>query len=124
MTQGDMPHAARGKATREKLLGVSTEPRNAAQALIPELAQLSDEANWGQVWSRPGLELKIRSLCTISSLLSLERYEYAETHVRGAKRIGITRQEMVEAVVQLLFYVGLPVVHKSLAVVQKVYGEE
>jgi 4-carboxymuconolactone decarboxylase len=119
------PHAARGRETRERLLGTeSKNDRRAADQLIPELAALSDDANWGQIWSRPGLELKTRSLCTICALLALERFKYAYGHIRGARRIGITREELAEAVMQLTFYAGLPVVHEGLALVARAFEDE
>ena len=119
------PYAEIGRATRERLVGTeSKNDRKAADSLIPELAALSDDANWGQIWSRPGLELRIRSLCVISALLAMERYKYAYGHMRGARRIGITREELAEAVTQLVFYTGLPVVHEGLALVAKAYDDE
>ena len=120
------PYAEVGRKTREKLLGTASTKRDrqAADALIPELAGLSDDANWGQIWSRPGLDLRTRSLCVICSLLSLERYKYAYGHMRGARRIGITREELSEAVTQLTFYAGLSVVHEGLALVVRAYEDE
>ena len=120
------PYVEIGRKTREKLLG-SAAPKNdrqAADALIPELADLSDDANWGQIWSRPGLDLRTRSLCTICALLALERYKYAYVHMRGARRIGISREELAEAVTQLTFYAGLSVVHEGLALVVRAYEDE
>jgi alkylhydroperoxidase/carboxymuconolactone decarboxylase family protein YurZ len=76
-----MPRSAENTG---KLPGTASTKRDAAaDALIPELAGLSDDANWGQIWSRPGLDLRTRSLCVICSLLSLERYKYAYGHMRA-----------------------------------------
>jgi 4-carboxymuconolactone decarboxylase len=125
-TEHSHPYADTGRATREKYLGVASPKadRAAADALIPELADLSDDANWGQIWSRPGLDLRTRSLCVICSLLTMERYKYAYGHMRGARRIGITREELAEAVTQLTFYAGLSVVHEGLALVVRAYEDE
>jgi alkylhydroperoxidase/carboxymuconolactone decarboxylase family protein YurZ len=114
----------RGKATRERLFGPDIGNRKAAAQLIPELGELSDEANWGHIWSRPGLELRTRSLCIISALLALERYKYAAIHIRGARRLGVTKAELAEVVAQLTFYAGLPVVHEGLALVDTIFAEE
>lgn len=125
MSSSKAPYADKGRQTREKLLGVESKTgRNAADKLIPELAELSDDANWGRIWSRPGLELKTRSLIVICTLLALERYKYAYGHMRGARRIGITQQELAEAVTQMVFYTGLPVVHEALGLVEKCYADE
>jgi len=120
------PYVEIGRKTREKLLGAAApkSDRKAADVLIPELADLSDGANWGQIWSRPGLDLRTRSLCTICTLLALERYKYAYVHMRGARRIGISREELAEAVTQLTFYAGLSVVHEGLALVVSAYEDE
>jgi len=120
------PYAERGRQTREKLLGVAStqSDRKAADELIPELADLSDDANWGQIWSRPGLDLRTRSLIVICSLLTNERYKYAYGHMRGARRIGITREELSETVTQLTFYAGLSIVHEGLALVVRAYEDE
>ncbi len=114
-----------GRKTRELLLGVESKSgRNAASSLIPELADISDDANWGRIWSRPGLELRTRSLCVICTLLALERYNYAYGHIRGARRIGITKRQLTEAITQLTFYAGLSVVHEGLALVDRAFKDK
>ena len=120
------PYAKIGRKMREKLLGKATpkSERQAANALFPELADLSDDANWGQIWSRPGLDLRTRSLCMISALLAQERFRYAYVHMRGARRIGISREELAEVVAQLTFYAGITVVHEGLALVERAYEDE
>ena len=125
MTKNDRPYSDIGRETREQLLGVESKGgRSAADKLIPELAGISDDANWGRIWSRPGLELRTRSLCVICALLALERYKYAYGHIRGARRIGITQEELAEAVTQLTFYAGLSVVHEGLALVERAFEDE
>ena len=125
MASPERPLSEIGRETRERLLGAeSSDGRRAADILVPELAGISDDTNWGRIWSRPGLELRTRSLCVICALLALERYKYAYGHMRGARRIGVTREELAEAVAQLTFYTGLPVVHEGLAMVERAYEDE
>lgn len=113
----------RGREIQQKLLGLDSirAARSAAEELAPDFVEMLDEANWGSVWGREGLELKQRSLCVITCLLVQERYPYAATHIRGARRIGITRDELVEVILQLTFYAGIPVAHNGLAIVREVY---
>lgn len=118
--QRDLEHGLR---VREQVLGVVTRPSTSNQT-APDLGPLSDEVLWGRIWGRPGLELKIRSLCTVVALVSLERFQYARAHIGGAKRLGITKTEMSEAMMQLTFYVGLPVVHEALRLVAEVYQDD
>jgi 4-carboxymuconolactone decarboxylase len=114
---------AHGLAVRKEVLGVTTRP-SASDAVVPDLGPLSDEVLWGRIWGRPGLDLQRRSLCVVVALLTLERYDYARAHIRGARNLGVSRTEMAEAVVQLTFYVGLPVVHEGLRLVAEVYGHD
>ena len=115
----------RGQEIQHRLAGpaAAERARAGASALVPELAELSDEVNWGRIWARDGLDLRTRTLCVITCLLSLGHPTQAFAHMQGARRIGVTRDELAEVVVQLTFYAGLPVVHEGLALVARAYGE-
>jgi 4-carboxymuconolactone decarboxylase len=120
--QNDMD---RGRRVRAEVLGqANVAAERSSDAIIPELGALSDEVLWGRIWGRPGLDIKIRSICTIVALLSLERYDYARIHIGGAKNLGIPRSELAEAILQITFYVGLPVVHEGLKLITDVYGTD
>jgi alkylhydroperoxidase/carboxymuconolactone decarboxylase family protein YurZ len=127
-SEGDGARAAareRGREIQRRLLGVEKvqASRGPTLDLAPEFAELLDEANWGGVWARPGLDLRTRSLCVISCMLAQERFEHAAVHIAGARRLGVTRGELVEVVIQLTFYVGIPVMHRGLALVAAAYAE-
>jgi alkylhydroperoxidase/carboxymuconolactone decarboxylase family protein YurZ len=64
------------------------------------------EAAWGGIWGRPGLDLKSRSLCTISALAALGSTRELRTHLRGALRLGVTTQELAEIFIQVGGYAG------------------
>jgi alkylhydroperoxidase/carboxymuconolactone decarboxylase family protein YurZ len=98
--------------------------RTDMDALAPDVSELVDHALWASMWERPGVELRTKSLCTISTLLALERYPYARHHIGAAKRLGLSRDEVTGVVVHLLFYTGLPVVHEGLKLVAEVFGDE
>jgi 4-carboxymuconolactone decarboxylase len=115
-----------GKATAERVMSAATlsQSRSAAQVLLPELSELSDEYNWGSIWSRDVLSLQNRSMVVISSLLTQGKFPYARTHIGAARNLGISRDEVVELIFQLLFYTGLPTVQEGLKLVADVYGTE
>ena len=88
------------------------------------LRDFTTEEIFGGLWQRPGLDLKTRSLCTLTSLISLARPESSlRNHVRGALANGATEQEILEVVVHSAFYAGFPAVVDALAVVTQVLAE-
>lgn len=113
-----------GLEVRDQLLGSGSVEagRAASELLAPDLGPLVDEALWGGVWARPGLDLQTKSLCTVTALLTLQRYPYAKLHMQGARNIGVPVEALTGAIVQLTFYVGLPVVQTGLRLAAEVYG--
>ncbi|CAH0023719.1 unnamed protein product [Clonostachys rhizophaga] len=70
--------------------------------------QLVTEWCWGNIWSRPGLERKQRSLLNIGMLIALKSWPELGVHVRGAINNGLTEQEIREAILQASIYCGVP----------------
>src|SRR5687768_506406 len=93
---------AAGRATRIRLFGESSTPERPSDSVVPDLGVISDVANWGAIWSRPGLDLRTRSICVIVSLVTQGKFEYARMHVAGAKNIGIPKSELIEVALQLV----------------------
>jgi 4-carboxymuconolactone decarboxylase len=77
-------------------------------ALSPKLAELTTEVLFGDVWERPGLSKRDRSLITVASLVSLYRTEQLGFHLNRAMENGLSREELVEAITHLAFYAGWP----------------
>jgi 4-carboxymuconolactone decarboxylase len=73
-----------------------------------DLQKLVTELAWGAVWTRPGLELKQRSLVTCSILIALGRSHELKTHLRGALNNGLTRTEIKEMMLHACIYAGFP----------------
>jgi len=103
----------------------------AAQRLMgdiaPKLAQLTDDVLFGDVWSRPGLSRRDRSLVTVSALIAMNRPEQLRSHLRLALQNGVTETEVVEQITQLAFYAGWPNAVTAVGVVREVFaktGEE
>lgn len=99
---------ARGEAIRREVLGDEYVDRASLNApeLIIAWRRYAMEAAWGGLWGRPGLDLKTRSLCTISALAALGSTRELRTHLRGALRLGITPAELAEIFIQVGGYAG------------------
>lgn len=76
--------------------------------VAPKLAELTDEVLFGDIWERPGLAKRDRSLITVAALVALNRPEQLRSHIALARRNGVTEQEIVETITQLAFYSGWP----------------
>jgi 4-carboxymuconolactone decarboxylase len=76
--------------------------------LAPKLAELNTEVLFGDVWERPELSKRDRSLITVAALVSLYRTEQLGFHLNRAMENGLSRDELVEAITHLAFYAGWP----------------
>jgi 4-carboxymuconolactone decarboxylase len=75
---------------------------------------------WGDVWTRPGLDRRARSMITLTALTSLGREGELELHIRGALRNGLTREEIAEVLLHTAIYAGVPAANAAFAVAQRV----
>ena len=86
--------------------------RSPAQQMIgdvaPKLAQLTDDVLFGDIWERPGLSKRDRSLITVSALVALYRTDQMAFHMQRALQNGVTNDELVELITHLAFYAGWP----------------
>jgi 4-carboxymuconolactone decarboxylase len=90
---------------------MAQEPTRAQQLLgdlAPKMVQLTDDVLFGDVWKRPGLSPRDRSLVTVSVLAALHRPEQLDSHLRIALQNGLSTDELVEALTHLAFYAGWP----------------
>jgi 4-carboxymuconolactone decarboxylase len=78
---------------------------------------------WGEIWSRPGLDRRIRSCITITALIALNHHEELELHVRAALRNGVTPDELKEVLLQSAVYCGVPAANHAFAIAQRVLAE-
>jgi 4-carboxymuconolactone decarboxylase len=91
--------------------------------IAPKLAQLTEEVLFGDVWARPGLSQRERSLITVSALIALNRTEQLPFHLRRALGNGITKDELVEIITHLAFYSGWPTAVSATNVARTVFAE-
>jgi 4-carboxymuconolactone decarboxylase len=78
---------------------------------------------WGEIWSRPGLDRRMRSAITLTALVALHREEELAMHIRAARRNGLTIDEIKEVLLQGAIYCGLPAANGAFAVAQRVLEE-
>ena len=87
-------------------------PPNAARQMLgdiaPKLAELSDDVLFGDIWERPQLSKRDRSLITCTALVALGRSEQMNTHFPRALNNGVTREELIEMITHMAFYSGWP----------------
>lgn len=76
--------------------------------IAPGLAQLTDDVLFGDVWLRPGLSARDRSLVTVSALIAMNRPDQLRGHLARALDNGVTREELIESITHLAFYAGWP----------------
>jgi len=91
--------------------------------IAPKLAQLTDSVLFGDVWARPGLSQRDRSLVTISALIAMNRPDQLRAHLARARDNGVTRDEAVEVITQLAFYAGWPSAVTAVGIAREVFAE-
>ena len=105
---------------------MADEPTGARQSfgdIAPALAEISDKVLFGDVWERPGLSPRDRSLVTITSLSSLYRVNELPFHLKKALANGMTRDEIVETITHLAFYAGWPPAMTALQIARTAFDE-
>jgi 4-carboxymuconolactone decarboxylase len=79
---------------------------------------------WGEIWSRPGLPRKTRSMITLAMLVALNRGDEFRMHMRGAIKNGVTREEIREILLQAAIYCGVPAANSAFRAAEEVLGEK
>lgn len=87
--------------------------------IAPKLAQVTDDVLFGDIWERPALSKRDRSLITVAALVSLYRLEQLPFHLAQALENGLTREELAEAVTHLAFYAGWPAAASAAGLLDK-----
>jgi len=114
-----------GLAVRREVLGADYVDRSLADAdeFTRPLQELVTEYCWGEVWTRPGLERRTRSLLNLAMLTALNRPHEVRLHLRGALRNGCTKQEVMEVFLQAAIYCGVPAAIDSVRIAKEVFQE-
>jgi 4-carboxymuconolactone decarboxylase len=78
---------------------------------------------WGEVWTRPGLPRKTRSLITIAMMVALNRTDELRLHLRASVNTGISREELQEVLLQTAIYCGVPAANHAFQIAEEVFAE-
>ena len=116
----------KGLKIRKAVLGkeyVERSLKNADKYLMP-MQELITKSAWGMVWSRPGLSRKMRSVTNIAVLVSRNMPEELELNIKAGLRNGLTKDEIVEVLLQTAIFCGFPAAFKAFHVASKVFAED
>ncbi|KAJ7262201.1 CMD-domain-containing protein [Mycena haematopus] len=111
-----------GMEIRRKVMGdeyVDNQLKKGVSELMKPMQELTTEVAWGTIWTRPGLELKTRSLINIALLASQGKAEELAGHVRGAIMNGATELEIRETLLQVAVYAGIPTGMSSFRIAEE-----
>ncbi len=89
--------------------------------LAPKFIDLSNEVLFSDIWERPGLSKRERSLITVASLVSLYRQNELPFHLKQALENGLTKEELIEAITHLAFYSGWPTAATALNIAKATF---
>jgi 4-carboxymuconolactone decarboxylase len=115
----------KGLEIRRAVLGSDYVDKSLASAddFNRPMQELTTEFCWGNVWGRPGLERKTRSMLNLAMLSALNRPHELKLHVKGAIRNGVSKEEMTEIFLQAAVYCGVPVGIDSFRVAREAFKE-
>ncbi len=91
--------------------------------ITPRLADITINLIYGDVWERPGLSKRDRSLITVAALTALYRTDQLRVHIRLAVENGVTKEEICEVITHMAFYGGWPTAANAVLVAKKVFDE-
>jgi 4-carboxymuconolactone decarboxylase len=116
---------SKGMKVRKQVLGKAHVERAEArknkfnasfQGLITRYA-------WGEIWTRPGLPQKTRSMITIAMMVALNRTEELKLHLRASVNTGVSREEIQEVLLQTAIYCGVPAANHAFQIAEEVFAE-
>ena len=115
----------KGLATRREVLGDEYVQRSldSADEFSMPMQELVTQYCWGDVWNRPGLERKQRSMINLAMLAALNRPHELKIHVRGALNNGLTKTEIQEVLLQVAIYCGVPAALDSFRVARDAFKD-
>jgi alkylhydroperoxidase/carboxymuconolactone decarboxylase family protein YurZ len=112
----------RGIAKRVEYMG---PPSGGGPGAVTEAEKvfnrLTTEYYWGSTWTRPGLDLPSRSICTMAAMAALGREAQLASHIKGALNIGLSQEQIVEVFVHATFYCGLPFTRSAIDLANEIF---
>jgi 4-carboxymuconolactone decarboxylase len=100
-----------------------TAPSSPCADIAPALSDYTDRVPIGNLWKRPGLLPRDRSLITVASLVALYRANELPFHLKRARENGVIRSELIELIAHLVLYSGWPTANTAVIIARKVFEE-
>jgi 4-carboxymuconolactone decarboxylase len=119
---------ARAQSQAQAQAQASVPAQSRAQSLMgatnPKLAELTDKVLYGDVWARPGLSQRDRSLIAVAALIAMDRPDQLRSHLARARTNGISEAELIEVITHMAFYSGWPTAVTATTVAKEVFEKK
>jgi 4-carboxymuconolactone decarboxylase len=121
----DAERHKKGMKVRKQVLGKAHVERAEARKnkFNAPIQDLITRYAWGEIWTRPRLPKKTRSLITIAMMVALNRTEELRLHLRASANAGVSRQEIQEVLLQTAIYCGVPAANHAFQIAEEVFME-
>ncbi len=115
----------KGLKTRKEVLGNDYVDQSLSKAndFTMDIQKLATEYCWDEIWNRPGLDRKSRSLLNLGMIASMNKPQELKAHIKGALTNGLTKDELKEVFLQVAIYCGLPVALENFRIAQEALSE-
>jgi 4-carboxymuconolactone decarboxylase len=110
-------------ATTQKTSAATLATRDAVRGVIPRVIELSETLLYGDIWERPGLSKRDRSLITVAGLIAMYRGDQLKGHIQRALQNGVTREEIGEIITHMALYSGWPTAMTAGQIARQVFDE-
>lgn len=116
----------RGMGIRKAVLGEEhvERARQNTTAFDADFQRFITETAWGTIWSRPGLDLRVRHMITLAVLAAIDKHEELEMHIRSIGRTGVTVDELREILLHVAVYAGVPAANAGFTIATRVLASE
>ncbi len=102
---------------------MATGSRALMREITPKLGEMTDQVLFGDVWERPQLSKRDRSLITVAALMALYRTDQLQAHMHRALENGVTREEIAEVITHIAFYAGWPCAASAVQAAKRVFDQ-
>jgi 4-carboxymuconolactone decarboxylase len=116
----------RGMKVRREVLGDAHVDDAVARTteFTADFQDLITRYAWGEIWTRPGLDRRMRSAMTLTALIAVGRFDELPMHVRAARRNGLSADEIKEVLLQSAIYCGVPAANTAFGIAASVLAED
>lgn len=114
----------RGLAAAAETVARPRPSQAAMGEFAPKLAEITDNVLYGDIWERPELSKRDRSLVTVAALIALNRPDQLRSHLRIARQNGVTEEELIETITHLAFYAGWPNAVTAIGVAREIFEKK